>query len=305
MINAAVYILVVLIWGSTWFVIHFQLGEVPPQWSLAYRFIIAAVILFLLARARKQTLKLPFTDHKSLFFLGLFLFSTNYLMIYLGTQYLTTGLVAVCFSWLTFLNIVNGRLFLKQPITMHIMIGALFGLAGLVLIFMPEVSKLTLGDTTTYGIVLCLIGTCLASLGNTIASTKRLSTVPLLSLNAWGMLYGSLINCVYAVGSGAPIAFDFSFDYVVSLLILSVVGTVMAFMLYLWLMAKIGMARVAYVTVLIPLVALTISTLFEGYVWTAEAGAGLALILLGNVIIITFKPKKKPATVSEALSEAG
>lgn len=290
---AIVYFLVILIWGSTWYAIEFQLGVVAPQWSIAYRFLLAAVILFLWIKIKNKPLTLPRSGHFMVFLLGLFLFSSNYLMIYFGTGYLTSGLVAVCFSLMTFLNIVNGRVFHGHPITVQTFIGAVFGLMGLALIFMPEVDKLTFSDDTTLGIGFCLIGTLSASFGNTVASSKRLSSLPLLTVNAWGMLYGSLINIVYALLSGEPMLFDWRFDYIVSMVILSVVGTVLAFVLYLWLMAQIGMTKVAYVAVLLPLVALTVSTLFEGYSWTVEAIAGLGLILIGNIIIIKFKPKAK------------
>ncbi|WND02747.1 DMT family transporter [Temperatibacter marinus] len=300
MINALTYILTVLIWGSTWYAIEFQIGVVAPQWSIFYRFALSALVMFLWVALKRDALKIERKYHSQLFLLGLFLFSSNYLMIYFGTAYITSGLVAVCFSFLTFMNIINGRIFYGTAITREVIIGASFGLAGLILIFLPEVSALSLADRTTVGIIFCLIGATSASLGNAVASSKRLSDLPILSMNAWGMLYGALINLIFAILSGEPMRFEWTTDYVGSLIILAILGTVIAFVMYLSLMAKIGMTKISYVGVLLPLVALSISTIFGDYRWTIEALLGLVLIVLGNVIIIKFKAKAPPAKPLEA-----
>lgn len=292
MVYGITYVFCVLVWGSTWFLIQFQLGEVAAEWSLTYRFALAATIMFLWTWLKKQPLLMAREHHLMLFLMGLFLFSTNYILIYKGAGFITTGLVAVCFSIMTFLNILNGRLWLKQKIHGKTIWGAILGLVGLVFIFMPEVSQTHINTATLTGIGLCFIATFFASLGNTVASTEKVSNLPLLSVNAWGMFYGTLVNLIFAILSGEPMKFDWGFDYVASLLVLSIVGTVITFVVYLWLMAKIGMVNVAYIAVLLPVVALTISSLFEGYTWTGEAIMGLILILIGNVIMIRSKRVK-------------
>lgn len=306
MLNAIAYILCVLIWGSTWYVIEFQVGDVPPQWSVAYRFILAFIIMLLISLFKGKPILLKGAIHRRLFILGLCLFSTNYLLIYIGTGYITSGLVAVCFSMIAFFNIFNGRLFLKAPVGREIILGAVLGMIGLILIFLPEFNSLSLQDisfenSTLLGITICLLGAFCASLGNTAAASKKLADLPLLSVNTWGMFYGALINIGYALLSGQPAKFLWTPEYVISMLVLAILGTVVAFQLYLWLIARIGMAKAAYTAILIPLVALTISTLFEGYIWTTEAIFGLIAILAGNVIMIKYKKKQPhPPLASEA-----
>ena len=129
------YILVVLIWGSTWYAIELQLGNVAPEWSVTYRFFLASILLFTWCIMRRRSLSFPFKTHLTLLLLGLLMFSGNYILVYTGTGYLTSGLVAVAFSTLTILNILNARIFLKIPVERSILLGALLGISGLLMIF--------------------------------------------------------------------------------------------------------------------------------------------------------------------------
>lgn len=293
------FILVVLIWGSTWYAIELQLGHVDPTWSVAYRFFLASLLLFTWCIIRKKSLSFPFATHLSMALLGLLMFSGNYIFVYIGTGYLTSGLVAVAFSTLTILNIINARIFLKIPIESTILFGAILGIFGLLLIFWPEISKPSMGNNTTMGLMICLTGTLLASLGNTVAASKRAATVPVDALTAWGMLYGSLATALIATLMGKEAILDDRASYWGSLLYLSLIGSVVAFSLYLWLLKEIGVARTAYTAVVIPIVALTISTFFEGYIWTSASVAGLAMVIFGNVVMIQRK-RKKPISIMEA-----
>lgn len=293
------YILVVLIWGSTWYAIELQLGQVAPEWSVAYRFFLASVLLFAWCIIRRRNLTFPIKTHMSMALLGLLLFSGNYILVYTGTGYLTSGLVAVAFSVLTILNIINARIFLKIPFERTILLGALLGISGLVMIFWPEVDQMSLSDDTTIGLGICLAGTMLASLGNTVAASKRASSIPVDALTAWGMLYGSVATALVALAMGKEFLLDGRVSYWASLLYLSLIGSVIAFSLYLWLLKNIGVAQTAYTAVMIPIVALIISTLFEGYIWTSASVIGLAMVVFGNVVMIQRK-RKKPVSIVEA-----
>ena len=293
------FILVVLIWGSTWYAIELQLGHVAPEWSVAYRFFLASCLLFAWCIIRKRSLIFPFKTHAIIALLGLFMFSGNYIFVYTGTGYLTSGLVAVAFSTLTILNIINARIFLKIPIERTIMLGALLGISGLLLIFWPEVDQISMNNETTVGLLICLTGTLLASLGNTIAASKWTADIPINPMTAWGMLYGSLAASIIAMAMGKEFVLDDRPIYWTSLLYLSLVGSVIAFLLYFRLLKKIGVARTAYTAVMIPIVALTISTFFEGYIWTSASVAGLAMVIFGNVVMIQRK-RKKPISIMEA-----
>ena len=293
------YLLVVLIWGSTWYAIELQLGVVAPEWSIVFRFFLAAVLLFSWCLVSRRNLVFPFKTHLSLLVLGLLMFSANYILVYTGTGYLTSGLVAVAFSTLTILNIINARIFLKIPIERSIMLGALLGISGLMMIFWPEIDTLSLADETSIGLMLCLGGTALASLGNTVAASKRAAAIPVNALTAWAMLYGSVATAIMAIGTGKELMFDDRPAYWISLLYLALPGSVIAFILYFWLLKNIGVAKTAYSAVMIPIVALAISTIFEGYSWTSASIIGLSMVIIGNVVMIERKIKK-PIPIVEA-----
>ncbi len=290
----ATFVLCVLIWGSTWYGIELQLGIVPKEWSLAYRFGLAAFVLMLWCKIRNLDLNFSGRQHKLAAGVGLFLFSSNYFLVYSGTEYLTSGLVAVAFSLLSFFNIFTGRIFLKTAIQPAVIIAATMGIIGLILIFWPEMESLSLKDTTTIGLAFCVGATLFASLGNTIAGSDSARSISILPFNAWGLTYGTGFNVIFALISGESPALDPRPSYWVSLIYLSVFGTVIAFTLYLWLIEKMGMARAGYIAVMTPIVALAISTFLEGFIWTVPAALGLGLVILGNVVMVNMK-KPKPS----------
>lgn len=295
----------VLIWGSTWFAIEFQLGVTPAPWSLTIRFAISALVLMAAVALSGRGLQVPRQGHAVAAAMGFFLFSSNYLCIYISAGYLASGLVAVAFSLLSIFNLVNGRVFLKQTIDPVIGGAALFGVIGLGLIFSEEARNISFEDASIIGLSICLLGTYSASLGNTIAAVGSGRGIALLPLNAWGMAYGTLINIVYALLIGEPFALDTRMSYWVSMIVLALVGTVLAFTLYVWLVGRIGLTKAAYTAVLMPLVALSISTIFEGYVWTVSALGGVGLILMGNILMIRRKGIDHAASSTGGDTEQG
>lgn len=292
MLNFALYATTVLIWGSTWYAITFQLGEVPLEWSIIYRFFLSALLMFAFCLLTGRNLRFSWRQHRVFAGLGLFMFSTNYYFTYLGVGYITSGLVAVVFSTLTLMNIFNGNLFLKNKLEPQLIGAAFVGLTGIGLIFWPEIQSLDLTDATFIGVAITLVATWFASLGNTVASTKAARALPIVQMNAWGMLYGTGVLALYTVASGIPPAFDGSASYLISLVYLSVFGTVIAFSCFLLLLARMGLERAGYISVMFPLVALAISTVFENYHWTNQALIGVLLVLSGNVVMLR---KKRPA----------
>lgn len=286
------FITCVLIWGSTWYAIKFQVGDVPPSWSVAYRFALASLMLFIYCLATKKKLRFSIRDHVWFMGIGMFLFSLNYIMVYYGTIHLTSGLVAVAFSLLGIFNIFNTRLFLKARIDPYILAVSSLGVIGLALIFSKEISALSLSDKGVLGLTFCLTGSFLASLGNTVAASTGARNLPLMSFNAWGMLYGTLVNVLFAFANGDPMVFDDRLSYWVSMVFLSAFGTVLAFTLYLWLISRIGVAKAGYVAVIMPMVALVISTIFEGYIWTPMAAVGAMLVVGGNILVAKRRQAK-------------
>ncbi|RED49121.1 DMT family transporter [Aestuariispira insulae] len=287
--NLGLYLSTVLIWGSTWIVITFQLGVVDPILSLAYRFGLGALILFAfcLVMGRLRNKALGTRNHLFIALQGLFLFCLNYWVFYIATGYLASGLVAVMFSTIAVMNIINQAIFFKIRVKLQVVIAAIFGLAGIALVFRPEIETLDLSDNSVIGLALCLLATYLASIGNMFVIRNRRANLPVIETNAYGMAYGAAISFLIAIAADVPVTFDTSFDYIWSLVYLAVLGSAIAFGCYLTLVGRIGADRASYAAVLFPVVALTLSTLFEGYVWSLDAIFGVSLILVGNVLALS------------------
>jgi len=286
LLNIVLFASTVLIWGSTWFAITLQLGVVPVEWSLVYRFLVAAVLLFVYARLTGRRLNYNRRDHLFFIALGVLLFSVNYYGTYIGTELLPSGIVAVVFSTMTLMNIINSAVFLRRPLEVPVLIAAMIGLGGIILIFLPEVEHFSLRDDAMLGFWVTLGAAYVASLGNTTVASKQGKSLSVVAMNAWGMTYGTIMLAIFAIATGKPMLFDWSVPYVGSLVYLSVFGTVIAFTAYLTLISRIGPERAGYFAVLFPLVALVISTIFEGYQWTDEAMVGLILVLSGNFVVL-------------------
>jgi drug/metabolite transporter (DMT)-like permease len=284
--NVLFYLITVIIWGSTWLAIKFQLGMVSPELSISYRFWLSAAILLMYSLARRLPLRFSWRAHAFMALQGFFLFSLNYIMVYLAEGYLPSGLVAIIFSMIVIFNVIFGAIFLHNPIRMNVIIGALVGFAGLIIVFWPEISSFDFSSHKTLGVILTFLGATSASLGNIISARNQRNRLPVIQTNVYGMAYGALFMLVLALFRDPRLTFDPSMGYVLSLLYLAIFGSVIAFYTYLTLLGKIGPDRAAYVNVLFPIIALLLSTLFEGMTWGLPQFAGVALVLLGNAIAL-------------------
>jgi drug/metabolite transporter (DMT)-like permease len=293
--SPVIYAIVVLIWGTTWYAIKFQLGVVAPEISLVYRFGLAATCVFIFARIAGSPMRLSWREHRFVALQGLTLFCLNYWMTYLSTQFLTSGLVAVLFTSVILLNLINARFFFGIPVEARVLLAAVTGTLGVALLFLPELEA-AMGDrTVTHGVLLALGATYLASLGNMAAMRNTQSGMPVVTANAYGMAYGTLGLALIAFIRGAPVDFDPSWPYVVSLLYLSLAGTSLAFGLYLVLIKRIGPSRAAYTSVLFPVIALIVSTIFEGYRWSWPSLMGLAVLVAGNALALSRRDRQSTA----------
>ena len=286
MYNIFLYLITVLIWGSTWLAIKFQLGVVAPELSIAYRFGLAASILFIFSLVRRLPLRFNLKSQAYFALQGFLLFSLNYILVYLAESYLTSGLVAIIFSGIIILNIIFGAIFLRNPIRLRVAVGGLVGLFGLSLVFWTELTSFDLSGGIVLGIILAVVATVFASLGNVVSARNQRNDLPVIQTNAYGMLYGAIFMFVLAIFRGAPLQIEPTMGYLVSLLYLAIFGSVIAFGSYLTLLGRIGLDRAAYVTVLFPIIALLLSTLFEGLTWGTLQLAGVALVLVGNVLVL-------------------
>jgi len=281
--NLSFYLLVILIWGSSWIGIKMQLGTVEPIVSVTYRFTLAAVILLVWCYIRGLNMRFSLKEHGFMLLQGILLFGLNYLFFYIAELHVTSGLAAVIFSTILLMNIVNGAIFLKSAIDGMVAIGGLLGLAGIILVFRPEITSFSLDNNGALGAVLCVVATLFASLGNITSARNQKNGLPIIQTNAYGMSYGALTMLLITLAWGKPFSFEASSVYIGSLLYLALFGSVIAFGCYLTLVGNIGADRAAYATLLFPIVALAISTIWEDYHWTLSSATGVVLILLGNL----------------------
>ncbi len=290
--NAILYFIVLLAWGSSWFAISFQLGDVAPQVSIAWRFLLASFMLFIWCYARGLKLSFSWRAHSSWLLLGFFLFCVNYICAYFGTFYLASGLVCLIFSTLTLFTVFNGFIFFKKPIRLPILFGAIVGILGLSIIFSNEISNTdwSLESGIVKGFLWMLLATFFASIGMLLSGQMQARKMPLVQSNAFSMLYGSLIIVTYVGFSDISFSFSTSYSYVISLIYLAIVASVIGFGVYLKLVGNIGADKASYVNIFTPTIALFLSTLFENYQWSWTGLVGVALIIIGNIIVLYAKP---------------
>ena len=284
---AFLYVATVLIWGSTWSAIPYQFGIVAEEVSVAYRFALASMFLFAYAAATGREIRIPRKHYGMVIISGSLMFSLNYLFTYYAISYVTSGLVAVGFGMMVITNALFERLFFKTKLESRLVAGSLIGTTGMILLFWPEIGAFNLQDETFVGLVLTMVAVILASLGNMAVIVSSRRNLSVISVNAHGMIWGAVISMLVALFLRRDINFSFETEYLLSLAYLSLFGSAIVFGCYLALMRSIGSARAAYTTVLIPIVALLISTVIEDYRWSTLAVVGVFFIAFGNWLVLS------------------
>ena len=285
-----------LIWGSTWIVIRDQLGSVSPHWSVTYRFVIAAAAMAVLAKVKGEPLSLGKRALLPALVLGFTQFFVNFNSVYLAERHITSGLVATFFALLLIPNALLARLFLDQSVNRRFLIGSGIAVVGIALLFAHE---FRLGraspEALTVGLALTLCGMIGASSANVYQARPKVRAFPLTPLLAWSMAIGALMDGALAFAVAGPPTFDPRPAYLAGLLYLALAASALAFSLYFPVVRKIGPAKAAYSSVMVPIIAMSLSTLFEGYRWSALAGLGAVLALGGMLVALGGKPKVAPA----------
>ncbi|QJB68749.1 DMT family transporter [Parasphingorhabdus halotolerans] len=289
------FLLVSLIWGSTWLVIKDQISDVAPSWSVSYRFLIAAAAMFVLVGIRKHPFRLDRTGQILAVILGFFQFTFNFNFVYNAELYITSGLVAVLFALLMVPNAVLGRIFLGHKITGAFLGGSAIAAVGIAMLFLHEyraspasLEQVLLGAALTFG------GIMSASIANVMQAGERLKAYPIISILAWAMLWGALINIVISWITVGPPQYEMRAAYWGGIFYLGVIGSVVTFPLYFSMIREIGPGRAAYSSVLVPVVAMILSTIFENYVWTWLSAGGAVLAMIGLLVALAARKPKTP-----------
>ena len=289
------FLLISLIWGSTWIVIKDQIASVPPIWSVSYRFMAGSAAMFALVAFKRLPLVLPGRGMAWAALLGISQFTFNFNFVYRAEGYITSGLVAVMFALLMVPNAILGRIFLGQRITPAFLAGSGVAIAGIALLFVQEYRLADAGvGAVLIGLALTVGGILAASVSNVLQATEGPKRYPILTLLAWAMFWGMCANALVALITAGPPVIDPRASYFAGILYLGVVGSAVTFPLYFGMIREIGAAQAAYSGVLVPIVAMILSTVFEGYLWSPLAAAGAVLALIGMLIAMRARRPRAP-----------
>lgn len=278
-----------LAWGTTWYAITHQLGVVDPIVSITYRFGLAAIVLFAWGALRKEAMLLTRAQHMAAFGVGLFTFAIDYAFVYWAEERVTSAVVAVVFAALAFVNLVTFRIAFGQRAPALAWFAAGLGIFGVVLLCWEEIVTAQMSTRALAGIGLTLIAVITAAIGNIFARRGEIAGASVVASTAWAMGYGAALLALFALATGRQWAFVWTFEYIASLLHLSLFGSVVAFVLYYGLARRRGYSTASYIAALTPPVAMIVSGLFEGKSWGALALAGVALVLAGQVLLLRAK----------------
>ncbi len=289
--NYILFLITLFCWSPTWYLIKFQLGYVDPLISVFYRFLIAAIIIFIYLVIKNKNLKFSINHHFWFLFFGTCLYSINYVFFYLSNTYLISAFPAIVFSTVVIMNILGETFYFKKKPSLKTLIGATIGMIGVIIIFNDEIFNFSLSEGTHVGLFLALIGTFCASTGNMVHQRNLNNNFPPIQTIAYAMLYGSLVTLFVTQIRGAELLFENSVSYISSLLYLSIFGSIFAFVSYLKLLEKVGPGRAGYVGVVMPVLALIISTIFEKLEWQIDLIIGLPILIVGAILVINQKIK--------------
>jgi drug/metabolite transporter (DMT)-like permease len=286
------FLLTGTIWGSTWFVITGQIDGVPAAWAVFYRFLLATPALFVLAMLMGNRLRLGRPEHLLALGVGIAQFSGNFLFVYNAESHITSGIVAVMFALLMVPNALFARLFIGEKVQGGFLGGSLVAIAGVAMLLVHEWNAAPLGGNVGLGIVLAIGGMLAASIANVVQANPTGRGVPMVSLLAWAMLYGTAFDLVYAFVTAGPPTVPPAWQFWAGTAYLAIIGSVVTFPLHYNLVREIGAGRTAYNGIVTVCVAMLLSTVFEGFQWTALAAGGMALALLGMALALRSKQRR-------------
>lgn len=290
--NIVLFTICSLIWGTTWFVIKFQIDSTSPVVGVFYRYLLASIMMFAINIVFiKKTLRYPWANHRFFILQGFFNFCLNYILTYVSEKYINSGLVALTFTTLIYFNMFGLKVFFNKSISKNVFIGAAFGFVGILLLFWKEISNFQADQLTIYGIVVGIVATFCASIGNMFAYQNHRMKVPVMTFNAYGMLYGAFFSLIIGLFMQESFILPITSSFLFSLSYLALFGTVIAFWAYQTLVGTIGADRAAYTSIISPVIAILISALFENIDFGINTFIGIMLCFAGNLIALKSNSK--------------
>ncbi|MGC3835810.1 DMT family transporter [Moritella viscosa] len=282
--SALLYVSMIFIWGFSWISIKWQHGDVPMEVSIFYRFAIAATVMFVVGKIWGKLQPVKRKDHAFLALQGVCLFCCNFIAFYSATLYIPSGLVAVFMASAPVFNAFHSKLFYKTQTNANFWLGAILGLAGISLLFAGDLLQTDWSQGTLYGLLFALLGTWCFSIGNMLSIRNTKNNVQPFTATSYAMVYGCVALLLIILVRGISFEFTITTQYIGSLLYLAIPASVLGFTFYLILVDRLGASNAAYILVITPVVALSVSAVFEDYYWTLYSTLGLVLVILGNVL---------------------
>lgn len=283
--NTILFVTCSLIWGTTWLVIKFQIDSTSPVVGVFYRFLLAAILMFLFNHfITKKALRYPPLNHLFFFLQGIFNFSLNYILTYMAEEKMSSGLVALTFTSLVYFNMLGMRVWFKKPISKNVFWGGLMGAFGIILLFWKEIAGFQSGTGPIAGVLIGVLATFFASSGNMFAYKSHSLKIPVVVFNSFSMLYGAIFSLGIGLIRHENFTLPTTSSFLFSLIYLAVFGTVIAFWAYQTLVGTIGADRAAYSSIISPMIAVVVSSVFENVAFTPYIIGGIFFCLLGNLI---------------------
>lgn len=282
--NVFLFAVCACVWGSTWIAINYQIHDMHIMLSVALRFGLAAAIMGIFCLVKGISLKLPLKQHKLIALAGVFLYTMDYSFLYAAQQHMISALLAVLSSTVIYFNVILRRVIMGKAMRTEVILGATVGLVGIVMIFLPEFEAFSTQQGIVVGLMFATGSFLSAALGNVVSEKVLSGEIRVLQMNFWAMTYGVIVTVTIAIISGAKLIWPSESSYYISLLYLVVFGSIIAFGAYMRLLKQIGADKAAYVVLVYPVVALAISTVFEGYTWSLLSLFGVVFVLFGNAI---------------------
>lgn len=291
--NTILFLITSFIWGTTWFVIRFQIDSTSVVASVFYRFLLATIFMFLINWIFiRKSMKYPLSFHRFFLLQGLFNFCINYLLTYISEKHISSGLVAVTFTTLIYFNMIGMKILYKKQISKSLVLGSIIGFSGIVLLFWKEIIQSNFNQLTILGIIIGVVATLSASIGNLAAYKNHLNKVPVMTFNAYAMLYGTCFSLIIGLALNQSFFLPTTPTFIGSLLYLSIFGTVITFWAFQTLIGTIGAEKAAYTSLISPVIAITFSILFEGLQFNYLMCIGMMLCFFGNYLALK-NPKIK------------
>jgi drug/metabolite transporter (DMT)-like permease len=291
-----VWLLLCLIWGSTWLFIKLGLSDLPPFTFAGIRFVIAALIIFSLIALRRVHLPTRGRDIAFLAITGVLSFSLNYGLVFWGEQYITSGLAALLQSTLPAFGLIIAHLYLPgERMTLAKIAGVLLGIIGVGVIFSNQLQ--VSGPRALWGSAALVLSAFCAAYANVLVKARGSNLDPAV-LAGGQMFFGLIPLLIFGISfEGNPFHFHWTGMAVVALVYLAIVGSVVAFLLYYWLVQHMDVTKTMLIALVTPVTAVILGmiVLNEHLDWRTLGGG--AMIISGIGLIILRRSKKPDAKI--------